>query len=165
MPRSSATHQAIGPIKRALNTPKALAVGMSLWPPLLGAGVRVQEISSDWRTVRVIIKARPWTSNYVGSVFGGTMLSAKDPFWMLIVMKNLGPDYIVWDRQVEARFRKPGHGHLTATFALDQATLDELRTAADTGKRVLRWFSTDVLNAEGQTVATVSRELYIKRKA
>lgn len=164
MVRSSAAHQSIGPIKRALSSPRALAVGMSLWPPYLGAGVRVQEISPDWRRVRVSIRARPWTSNYVGSAFGGTMLSATDPFWMLILMKNLGPDYIVWDRQVEARFRKPGHGHLYTTFELDQATLDEVRSAATTGERVLRWFDSHVTNTQGETVATVRREIYIKRK-
>ncbi|WP_233568662.1 MULTISPECIES: DUF4442 domain-containing protein [Kocuria] len=164
MARSSATQQSVGPVKRALKSPKALAMGMSLWPPFLGAGVQVREIAPDWRRVRVTIRARPWTSNYVGTVFGGTMLSATDPFWMLILMKNLGSEYIVWDRQVVARFRRPGHGHLHAEFALDQGTLEELLAAADTGERVLRWFSTDLIDDDGQTVATVRREIYLKRR-
>lgn len=165
MARSSSTHQSVGPIKRAFSSPKALALGMSIWPPFLGTGIRVQEISPDWRRVRVSIRSRPWTSNYVGTVFGGAMLSGTDPFWMLILMKNLGSDYIVWDRQVEGRFRRPGHGHLHVTFDLDQATLDEIRAEADTGERVLRWFNSDVLNADGEVVATIRRELYVKRKA
>lgn len=164
MSRSGTGHQSITPFKRALSSPKALATGMSLWPPFLGAGIRVQEISPDWRRVRVSIRARPWTSNYVGTVFGGTMLSATDPFWMLILMKNLGSEYTVWDRQVEARFRRPGRGHLYARFEMDEATLEELRHAAQSGERVLRWFDTEITDGDGALVATVRREVYLKRK-
>ena len=35
---------------------------------------------------------------------------AVDPIYMLMLLKILGPEYIVWDKSANIRFRKPGKG-------------------------------------------------------
>ena len=87
-----------------------------------------------------------------------------DPFWMILVLRALGPDYIVWDRAGEIAFEKPGRGVVRACFALDDAVLDELRDATADGTRHLRWFGTDVMDAGGEVVARVRKQLYVRRK-
>jgi len=37
--------------------------------------------------------------NYVGTIFGGSMYAAVDPVYMLMLIMNLGKDYIVWTSQ------------------------------------------------------------------
>ena len=69
---------------------------INIWPPLLGAGIRVR-----WRSNRVVdveMKLRPWNRNYVGTHYGGSLYSMTDPFYMLMLMENLGRDYIVWTK-------------------------------------------------------------------
>ena len=39
-----------------------------------------------------------------------------DPFYMLMLIENLGRDYIVWDKSATIRFRKPGTGTMTAAL-------------------------------------------------
>ncbi|AXH98016.1 DUF4442 domain-containing protein [Ornithinimicrobium avium] len=137
---------------------------MNLWPPFLFTGIRVQHLSDDFRSTRVVLRHTPLTSNYVGTAFGGSVFAMTDPFWMIMVLRNLGPDYVVWDRAAQIEFVAPGRGRLTATFGLTEDVLDELREAAAGGAKVLRWFSTDVVADDGTVVARVRKQLYVREK-
>lgn len=146
-------------------TPQHLRRLLNLWPPFLFAGIHVRDIASDWRSAEVELRLRPWNRNYVGVHFGGSLFSMTDPFWMLLTLKSLGKGYIVWDRAGEIRFLKPGRGTLRARFALDDATLDELRAATAGGEKYRRWFETDIVDTEGTVIARVRKQLHVRRKA
>lgn len=145
-------------------TPRLLRFGMNLWPPFLFSGIRVTEVSHDWRRARVELRLRPWNRNYVGTQFGGSLFSMTDPFWMLLVMHALPRDYIVWDKAGEIEFIKPARGTVHALFELQPQVIDELRNAAADGQKVLRWFDTDLHDADGQLVARVRKQLYVRLK-
>ena len=137
---------------------------MNLWPPYRGAGVRVREIAPDWRYVRVDLVATLLNRNYVGVHFGGSLFSMADPFLMLMYIKALGPDYIVWDHSASIRFVRPGRGTVTAEFRIDESMLDEVRAATEGGERYLKTHSVTVVDGSGQTVASIERTLYFRRK-
>jgi acyl-coenzyme A thioesterase PaaI-like protein len=137
---------------------------MNLWPPFLFSGVHVRRIADDWRSAEVHLRSRPWNRNYVGVHFGGNLFSMTDPFWMLLTMNALGSDYIVWDKAGEIEFVKPGRGTVVAHFRLDDAALDEIRAATAAGDKHLRWMQTEVIDAQGDIVARVRKQLYIRRK-
>lgn len=145
-------------------SPRTLRRILNLWPPYLFAGVRVRAIGEDWRSAEVELRAHWWNRNYVGTHFGGSLFSMTDPFWMLLALRALGRDYIVWDKAGEIVFRKPGRGTVHARFALDDAVLDEIRAATAGGEKYLRWFDTDVVDADGEVVARTRKQLYIRRK-
>ncbi|WP_046656102.1 DUF4442 domain-containing protein [Lysobacter capsici] len=141
-----------------------LRLGLNLWPPFLFSGIRVVRIADDYRHARVELRMRPWNRNYVGTHFGGSLFSMTDPFWMLLAMNALGRDYIVWDRAGSIEFVKPGRGTVHAQFDLDDTVLEELRAATASGNKYLRWFDTDVVDASGEVVAKVRKQLYVRRK-
>ena len=145
-------------------TPARLRRVFNLWPPFLFAGIHVVEIGEDWRSAHVELRMRPWNRNYVGSHFGGSLFSMTDPFWMILVMQSLGPDYVVWDQAGEITFVKPGKGTVTAEFRLGDDALGQLRTLASGGDKVLHWFEVDVVDASGETVAKVRKQLYVRLK-
>ena len=168
---------------------------LNLWPPFLFAGIRVAAFSDDFRHARVELRMRPWNRNYVGTHFGGSLFAMTDPFWMLLAMQAIGPDYVVWDKAGtivfamtdpfwmimvkeslgrdyfvwdqagEIAFLKPGRGTVSARFDLDPRIVQELRDAAAGGGKVLHWFQTDVLDAGGDTVARVRKQVYVRRKS
>jgi acyl-coenzyme A thioesterase PaaI-like protein len=144
-------------------TPRRLRRAMNLWPPFAFSGVRVLHISDDWREARVALRLRRWNRNYVGTQFGGALFAMTDPFWMLLMMKRLGRDYVVWDRAAEIRFLAPGRGDVFARFVLDDARVASVRRAAGSG-RVLDWFEVEITTATGQVVAVVRKQLYVRRK-
>ena len=69
---------------------------MNIWAPFLGAGIRVKRLGPDWKEIDVEMKLRWWNANYVGTHYGGSLYSMTDPFFMLMLIENLGKDYIVW---------------------------------------------------------------------
>lgn len=143
---------------------RVLRLGLNLWPPFLVTGIHVVHIGEDFRSARVELRMRPWNRNYVGTHFGGSLFAMTDPFWMLLVMHAIGDGYIVWDKAAQIEFEKPGRGTVSAEFLLEDAVLEELRAAAAGGGKVLRWFETPVRDASGDVVATVRKQLYLRRK-
>jgi hypothetical protein len=88
-----------------------------------------------------------------------------DPFWMLLVMHQLGSDYYVWDKAAAIDFVAPGREDVYAHFKLEPAVVDELRAAAANGEKVLRWFETEVVTASGKVIARVRKHIYGRLKA
>src|SRR6478672_11627229 len=89
----------------------------NIFPAYRGTGAWIQSISADWKEVRVRLPLSWRTRNYVGTIFGGSIYACTDPIYMIMLMKTLGPDYIVWDKGATVRFKKPGRGTLYARFA------------------------------------------------
>lgn len=135
----------------------------NLYPPYVGAGVRVAYISDDWRHVRVEMPLRWYNRNYVGTHFGGSLYAMTDPFLVIMAMKNLGPAYVVWDRAAEVEFVAPGRGTVTAEFRLGEADLDTMRARTAEGSKYLPWFEVDVRAPDGAIVARVRKQLYVRR--
>ena len=138
--------------------------GMNLWPLFLASGIHVTTISPDWRYVRVEMRMRPWNRNYVGTHFGGSLFAMTDPFWMIPIKECLGSDYFVWDKAADIEFVKPGKGTVHAEFQVTDEALDEIRAATAGGEKYLRWFPVDVVDAHGDVVARVRKQIYVKLK-
>jgi hypothetical protein len=101
---------------------------INLWPALLAReDIRVKHIAPDPKAVDVEMKLRRWIAHYVGTHFGGSLFAMTDAFYMLMLMANLGRDYIVWDKAASIRYRKPGKGTVRAEFRLADAPLDDIR--------------------------------------
>lgn len=137
---------------------------MNLWPPFLGAGIRVKRLRPDWKEVDVEMKLRRWNSNFVGTHYGGSLYSMADPFYMLMLIHNLGPDYIVWDKSANIRFRKPGKGTVSAHFRLSDPQIEEIREALKTEEKIERTFLVDIKDKSGTIIAEVQKLLHIRRK-
>ena len=135
------------------------------WPPLRGAGIRVTRFDEDWRSVDVEIPLRWWNRNYVGTQYGGSLYSMTDPFYMVMLIKNLGSGYVVWDKSATIRFRKPGRGKVRAEFRLTEEAVAEIRAAVDSQGKMEQEFAVNVTDESGEVVAEVTKLLHIRKKA
>lgn len=135
----------------------------NLFPAYRGSGARITYIAGDYREVRIELPLSLRTRNYVGTIFGGSMFASVDPFFMIMLIKNLGPAYVVWDKAANIRFRKPGRGTLTATFKIEQAELDAIRRTLETERKVERTYRVDLVDREGTVHAEVERLVHIRK--
>src|SRR5579871_5440034 len=142
----------------------ALRRWINFWPPFLGAGIRIKRISADMRAVDVEMKLRWWNANYVGTHFGGSLYAMTDAFYMLMLMANLGPDYIVWDKGASIRYRKPGRGTVRAEFRLTNAQLDDIREKLKTLAKYEPTFTVEVKDEQGNLIAEVEKVLHVRKK-
>jgi acyl-coenzyme A thioesterase PaaI-like protein len=136
----------------------------NLWPPFRAAGIRVREIAPDFRSATVELRMKLLNRNYVGTHFGGSLFSMTDPFFMIMMMKNLGPEYLVWDKAGTVRFLKPARGTVTARFTLPEERIDEARRRTADGAKHEPQFRVEIVDEQGVTVADVEKTLYIRRK-
>lgn len=143
---------------------RALRRGVNLWPPFLGAGIRVKRITSDMKAIDVEMKLRWWNANYVGTHFGGSLFAMTDAFYMLMLMANLGRDYIVWDKAASIRYRKPGKGTVKAEFRISDPQLDEIREKLKTLPKYEPKFTIEVKDEQGVVIAEVEKLLHVRLK-
>lgn len=137
---------------------------LNLYPPYLGAGIRVRRVSPDFREILVEMPLRFFNRNYVGTHFGGSLYAMVDPFYMLMLIKNLGPDYIVWDKAATIDFVKPGKGTVRALFRLEEKVLQEIKERVQDGGKFLPTFTVEVRDTQGEVVARVEKVLYVRKK-
>ena len=138
--------------------------GINLWPPFVGAGIRVTRVSADSREIDVTLKYRLFNRNFFGTHFGGSMFAMTDPFFALMMLRNLGPDYIVWDKAGSIAYRKPGRGDVFAHFRLPASAVARARKATAHGARHEPKFHVRIVDRGGETVAEVEKTLYIRRR-
>jgi hypothetical protein len=137
---------------------------INFWPPFLGMGIRIQHIAPDMKAVDVEMKLRFWNANYVGTHFGGSLFAMTDPFYMLMLMANLGRDYIVWDKAASIRYRKPGKGTVRAEFRLSDSQIDDIREKLKTLPKYEPVFSVAVKDEAGVVIAEVEKVLHVRKK-
>ncbi len=145
-------------------TPRQLRLVMNLWPPFLFSGIRVLAIAADFSHARVRLRRYWFNRNAVGVHFGGSLFAMTDPFVMLLAMQRLGREFLVWDQAAEIVFLKAVREDVFVEFHMDDHTVADLRAAAASGDKVLRWFELDIRTASGERVAQVRKQLYVRRK-
>lgn len=134
------------------------------YPPFWAAGIRIARISPDFREVDLEMKMHWYNRNYVGTHFGGSLYAMTDPFYMMILLQNLGRDYIVWDKAAKIDFKKPGLGTVKAQFRFSEAEIAEVKAKADSQEKFVFDRPVDVTNEAGEVVAAVVKTLYVKKK-
>ncbi len=136
---------------------------VNMWPPFAAVGIHVRW-GPEMKSVVVTMKLRPWNRNFVGTHYGGSLYSMTDPFYMLMLIKNLGTEYVVWDKAATIRFRKPGKGRVRAEFRLTDAQLDEIRKVLETQPKYEPTFTVEVKDESGDVVTEVQKTLHIRKK-
>lgn len=136
----------------------------NLWPPLFFAGIKATHVAADYRAVSVTLKLRFYSRNIVGVQYGGSLMSMTDPWYMLMLMENLGDDYFVWDKQADIEYVAPGKTHVHAEFFLSDELIDEIRAKTASGEKYTPEFVVNIKDDNDQLVARVKRRVYIKLK-
>jgi len=145
-------------------TPKLLKLGLNLYPPYIGAGVKVTHISEDWRELHVSMSLRWFNRNAVGTHFGGSIYSMVDPHLMLLLIRLLGNDYWVWDKSAEIDFIKASKQKVTSTIIITNADLAEIKRHTNDGEKYLHEFELEIKDEDSELVAIVRKIIYIRRK-
>lgn len=151
-------------LNRWINSASMFRRMLNLYPPYLGAGIRIAKIDPKYRFVRVEMKLSWFNRNYVRTHFGGSLYSMTDPFYMLLIMKNLGSAFIVWDIKAEVEYLRPGKGVVSAEFKLTREMLEDIRLHTKDGNKYCPTYQVEVRDQEDKVVALVKKTIYIRKK-
>nr|WP_245586161.1 DUF4442 domain-containing protein [Solimonas soli] len=137
---------------------------MNVYPPYLFTGIRVDRVSADFAEVDVSMPLRWYNKNAVGTQFGGSLYAMADPFLMLMTLRLMGEDHVVWDQSAQIDFVSPGRGTVYAKFRMPPAEIERLRREAAGGHAVRPQYRVDLTDNDGKIVAAVKKTLYVRRK-
>lgn len=145
-------------------TPKLLKLRINLYPPYIGAGVKIKYVSKDWRELHATMSLRWFNRNAVGTHFGGSLYSMVDPHLMLLLIQLLGKEYTVWDKSAEIEFIKATTKRVTAKIKITSNELEEIQRHTDTGKKYLPTFVIEIKDEDDELVAVVKKTLFVRKK-
>jgi hypothetical protein len=138
---------------------------MNWYPMYFGTGGKILFWASDHSELHLRLRLNPWTYNYVGTIFGGSMFSASDPFYMLMLLRALGPDHVVWDKSAAIRFRKPGRTTLFAVLRVSETECAQIRQDVTEKGETTRDYVIQWMDKNGTVHAEINRHCYIASKA
>lgn len=138
-------------------------IKFNLFPAYRGSGARVLFISEDYREIRIKLPLNWRTKNYVGTIYGGSMYAGIDPIYMLMLIKNLGKNYVVWDKAATIRFKRPGRETLFAEFVITDDELSEIKTLLENRKSVDRIYNVELKDKSGKVYCVIEKTLYIAK--
>ena len=144
-------------------TPRLLKRLLNLYPPYLGAGVKVTHIREDWKELHVSMARRWYNRNAVGTHFGGSLYSMVDPHLMLLLMQLLGDAYRVWDKSARIEFIKASKSRVKAVISISDEVLEAIKRQTKDGDKYFADFMVELMDEEGNLVARVDKTIYIRK--
>lgn len=144
--------------------PAWLRLGINLWSPFRGAGIRVTRIAEDFREIEVELSLKWHNRNWLGTHFGGSLYAMTDPFFALMLIHILGKEYFVSHQAGAIEYLIAEKGRVRARFTIDDAAIADIRACTGAGEKYLPKFAVEVKNDAGAVVARVLHTLYVRRK-
>ena len=145
-----------------LLTPYLLKLRINTYAPYIGAGIKIEHINLDQGLCVVSMGLNSLNKNIVGTQFGGSLYSMVDPFYMLMLMHQLGSSYVVWDKSSQIEFIAPGNSKVTARMKIPSNEIKTIQELAKDGEPVFREYQVDIVDDQQKTIATVTKKLYIR---
>jgi len=145
-----------------LLTPHLLKLRLNTYAPYIGAGIKIDHISLDQGLCVVSMGLTTLNKNIVGTQFGGSLYSMVDPFYMLMLMHQLGSNYVVWDKSSSIDFVAPGNSKVTARMKIPSSEVITIQELAKDGDAVFREYKVDIVDDQQKLIATVTKTLYIR---
>lgn len=143
---------------------RTLRFFMNLWPPFLGAGVHVKELAEDYRDAIVELRLHWYNRNFFGDHFGGSLYSMTDPFYTLMLIHILGPEYRVTHAAGSISYLAPARGTVQARFRITDEQIAAIKAATEGGEKHLPRLLVDIVDRTGNAVARVTHTPYVRRK-
>lgn len=137
----------------------------NFFPAYRRTGARVTYIRKDLKEIKIRLPLNWKTKNYVGTLFGGSMFAAVDPIYMVMLIRTLGSDYIVWDKSAEIKFLRPGNETVYGHFLLENSTLSSIKDEVNEKKEINFSKSIRLETKNGKAVCEVVKNIYIADKS
>jgi hypothetical protein len=138
--------------------------GFNFFPAYRGTGGRLTYIADDFHEIHVKLPLSWRTRNYVGTIYGGSMYGAVDPLYMVMLIKILGSNYVVWDKAATIRFKRPGRETLYAEFKVTPDEVAEIKDELTRNKSIERVYGIKLVNKAGKVHALIEKTIYFSSK-
>lgn len=152
-------------LKRFFKTSTIYKYGFNWSPMYRRTTAKLIDVSDDLHYVKIRLKLNWKNRNYSGSMFGGSMLAATDPIYMIQLIQILGNDYVVWDKAVEARYKRPAKGTIYGEFIFNENEIEDLKLKVASTNEVDITKTMHLVDEKKNIIATFNKTIYIAEKS
>lgn len=152
-------------LKRFFKVSTIYKYGFNWSPMYRRSTAKLIEVSDDLHHVKIRMKLNWKNRNYAGTIFGGSMLSATDPIYMIQLIQILGNDYVVWDKAVEAKYKRPAKSTIYGEFNFSKTEIEDLKTRVAQENEIDLLKTMYLVDEEQNIIATFKKTLYIAKKS
>jgi acyl-coenzyme A thioesterase PaaI-like protein len=136
----------------------------NFFPAFWSTGAKVTYLAADYKEVHLKLPLSWRTRNYVGTIFGGSMFASTDVLYFLLVLKNIGKDYIVWDKASSIHFKKPGKGTLYTKVTVSDKEIETIKKELQYTDKIDRIYLLDLIDEAGDICASIEKTIHIRNK-
>ena len=140
---------------------------MNAYPPLLFQRIWVKKFHPGFLGVDVKISNSFLNRNYNGSIFGGTIYAATDPFYAILfdqLMQRRGFKVRVWLKSAAIQYLKPGLTNLYFTLKISEEMISEAEISLKENGKFVKSYPMELFNKQGELCATIMNEVYLRTK-
>lgn len=136
----------------------------NLSPAYRGSGARVVSISADFQEIKIKLNLSWKTKNHLGMIWGGSLYSALDPMYGVMLHKILGKDFHVVDKAATIHFKRPGLKHLYAHFKIDKDEITLIKDQLKNFKKLDRVYNISLKDKNDVVYASCEKTVHIRHK-
>lgn len=136
----------------------------NFWPCIFCSGGKVTFIAGDFKELHVSLKLGIRTRNRVGTVYGGSIYSSVDPYYMLLLMEVLGKDYVVWDKAASMKFVRPITKRVKCRFYITDELVEQVKNEIAANGEYSFELPLEYIDDEGKVYAVFNKSIYAANK-
>ena len=138
---------------------------LNLWFPFLLNRIQIVSISEDFHEIQVILKHSFWNRNPNKSIWGGSITSALDPFFPIMMKQILLKRDIVTDfysKALNVQFITMAKSNLIFQFRINEEEVAVAEKELDQNGKYDGWHSVDGINSEGNICVNGRIQVYLR---
>ncbi|MFD0793856.1 DUF4442 domain-containing protein [Mucilaginibacter litoreus] len=138
---------------------------LRLYPPLLFQRIWVIKFNKNFRGVQVRIFKSFFNKNYNGSVFGGTIFSAADPFYPVLFNQILNTNHRklkIWSKSSKIDFLKPAYSDLYFQIFITDTFIQQAADMLDNTGKFEHSFQIQIIDSNNDVCASLINEVYVR---
>lgn len=146
---------------------KTLKWALNFYPPLFFQRIWITKFYPGFLGVDVKISNSLLNRNYNGSIFGGTIFSATDPFYPILfdqLMQRRGFKVRVWLKSASIQYIKPGMSTLYFSLKITEEMIADAEQSLKINGKFVKSYPVQIFNKEGELCASAINEVYVRTK-
>ncbi len=136
---------------------------LELYPPFFFMGLKVVEVSKDYRLCRIRVPLRWYLKNHHGTFFGGAICSIADPIPALLCGRIFRGTQM-WSQKVSVEFLKPLRGAVNLKVEIPEESIVRIRERLRETRTASETFTFSFWNDEGDEIARVENTVFLKMR-
>ncbi len=147
--------------------PAELKRMLNFWFPFLVNRISIISISNDFHSMDVRLKHSFWNRNPNKSIWGGSIASALDPFFpvmmkQIILRKGIHTEF--YSKAVHVEFLHKVESHLYFHFKINDAEVIEAKEKLNNSGKYENWHKADGVDDKGNVCVHGQVQVYLRKR-